>query len=336
MQRDDDLLFAPQSLVDKGGSIGGSYLRMAYLAIILANRPLHTSEILEIAKKHSLYPDHLGGKTPSKTLNARLSEYIRKRGSGSLFFRTAPATYFISELAEGERSDETYRVFHGVRRSKTIKRERVLTALRSDLIRYASGELVSYSSEMFAEMLNTICSFVERPEAEDDFSRKQFVTFTVCHNSGRILIYRRGNYTTASDRLKGSVSVGFGGHINDEDFDLFNRGDEAILFNSSRELWEELYLDAEYSGVDEISRRSRILGFINVDDSPDAERHIAVLVLFNHQSSDLPTKGELSINELQWLDIKSPLNDTSDFDLWSRIILEKLFCGEIVLNDPEN
>ncbi len=77
--------------------------------------------------------------------------------------------------------------------------------------------------------------------------------------------------------------------------------------------------------------RAAVLGYINVADSPDAEHHIAVLIAFHHKSSELPKKGELSINQLSWLDLRSPLNDLDDFDLWYGMILRNLYEGRIRL-----
>jgi predicted NUDIX family phosphoesterase len=172
---------------------------------------------------------------------------------------------------------------------------------------------------------------MDRSSAEIDDTVKQFVTFTLVYHEGKILIYRRGKFNTASERLKGQLSVGFGGHVNDDDFDLFNRGQEAFRSNAARELKEELFLDDIYRERVDAMKRADVLGYINVDDSPDAEHHVAVLVLFRHKSSDLPKKGELSINQLSWLDLASPLNDLSDFDLWSGMILRNIYEGKISL-----
>lgn len=82
---------------------------------------------------------------------------------------------------------------------------------------------------------------------------------------------------------------------------------------------EELYLSSVYPSADQISKRSRIVGFINVDDTEDARHHVAALILMHHSTRDLPKKGELSINELQWFD---PYSDSGlDFDLWSQYIV---------------
>ena len=37
-----------------------------------------------------------------------------------------------------------------------------------------------------------------------------------------------------------------------------------------------------------------------------------------------PTKRRLAINDLQWLDLKTPINYIEDFDPWSQLALAKL------------
>lgn len=308
-----------------------SYLTLAYLALKLKGRPMHTREILSVARRYSFFPPHLKGKTPHKTLNARVAEHIRSEGASSLFYRTAPATYFLSRHAEQLPPEQQPEVFHGIRRDKVVKKENVLVARRTDLAKEFRGDLTSFDEDKFDAFFRRYCFFMDRALAEKDDTVKQFVTFTIFHHSSNLLIYRRGKYSTASDQLKGACSVGFGGHVSDDDFTLFALGSQALIENSSRELMEELYLSQFYRTPDEISARSVVVGSINVDEGNDAQHHIAVLVKFSHVSRRLPKKGELSINGLRWLDTTSPINDTSDFDLWSRMILENVFSGRIVL-----
>lgn len=309
-----------------------SYLSLAYLALRLENRPLHCREILAAAKRYKFFPPHLKGKTPHKTLNARLSEHIRQQGASSIFFRTAPATYYLSKLAEALPPEKQPSVFHGVRRDKSIKKENVLVADRTTLGTALGTSLTRFDASIFDRFLSQNCHFMDRSLAEQNTTVKQFVTFTIFHYRHNLLIYRRGQYSTASDELKGAYSVGFGGHVNDTDFTLFATGSKALVENSSRELMEELYLSQFYKDIDELSARSSIMGLINVDDSADAQQHVAVLVKFAHKSKQLPKKGELSINGLRWLNTKTPLNDTSEYDLWSRIILNGIYSGEIALD----
>ena len=237
-----------------------SYLKVAYTAISIENRPLHTLEILKIATDHHFLPDHLYGKTPHKTLNARLAEHIRAEGTNSLFFRTKPATYFLTDLAEQPDVNTQYKVFHGVRRSKQIAQEDVLVAPRQRLQEEISGFSQPFDEVQFRSLYADACFFKDRAAAEEDETVKQFVTFTIFHHEHHLLIYKRGSYSTASTRLQGAYSVGFGGHVNNDDFDLFTDAPEALLFNSSRELLEELYLDKFYDRIDAINDRSTLLG----------------------------------------------------------------------------
>jgi predicted NUDIX family phosphoesterase len=307
-----------------------AYLELAREALSRANRPLTPKQMLEVARGEGFMPTHLSGKTQHRTLAARLAEHIRSKSDSSEFFRTAPATFFLHHLASRRGTlPEHRRVYIGHLRTKTVRKERILVAHRQRLAEEIWGPYVPYDERHFGEIYRNICRFVDRRDAEMDDNLKQFVTFTLVIHDRKLLVYRRGKFTTASERLQGQMSVGFGGHVNDQDFDLFNMGGDAFRANAARELREELFLDEVYTSQREAAQRSSILGYINVDDSPDAEHHIAVLIKFQHKSSDLPKKGELSINQLEWLDLDNPKNDLSDFDLWSGMILRGLYGGKI-------
>ena len=307
-----------------------AYLTIAHTALARARRPLTPHEILEIAKADDFLPGHLYGATMHRTLGARLSENIRGDGDRSPFYRTAPSTFFLRALASDPRIPDEYKnVYVGHLRSKAIRKENVLVAPRDVLQHAIYGDYVQFSENEFEELYKRSCRFIDRRQAEHDDSVKQFVTFTLVFHKRKILTYRRGKFTTTSEHLKGQLSVGFGGHVNDTDFNLFHQGGDAFKYNASRELREELFLDEYYREPAETINRSRILGYVNVDDSPDAEHHIAVLVAFHHKSGDLPKKGELSINQLSWIDMDRPINDLSDFDLWSGMILRNIFQGRI-------
>ena len=309
-----------------------AYLAMAFRALQSVRRPLTPHEILELARREGFLPKHLYGATMHRTLGARLSETILREGEKSAFFRTAPSTFFLRDLIPDRSIPEEYKqIFKGNRRSKSIRKENVLVAPRHLLQSAIYGEYVEYSETAFQDFFKRYCSFLDRRSAETNDDVKQFVTFTLVTHGRKLLIYRRGKFTTTSEALKGQLSVGFGGHVNDNDFSLFHRGGDAFRFNASRELQEELALDEYYADPHEPISRSEILGYVNVDDSFDAQHHIAVLVAFHHKSGEIPRKGELSINKLEWIDLDRPLNDLSDYDLWSALILKNIFQGQIDL-----
>lgn len=309
-----------------------AYLNLAYRAVVHSNKPLSPLEMLEVARKEHFLPNHLYGATMHKTLSARLAEHIRSESNGSIFYRTAPARFYIHSLAARPNTPEEYKHVHiGNLRAKSIRKESVLVAPKNTLNSQIYGEYTPFDDVKFQHFYDTHCKFLDRAKAEISDDIKQFVTFTLVVHESNILIYRRGKFTTTSDTLKGQMSVGFGGHVNDSDFDLFNRGGDAFRNNAARELKEELFLDELYKGRNEAERRTKILGYINVDDSPDAMHHIAVLVVFFHRDPNLPKKGELSINQLAWHNLDHKLNDLSDFDLWSGMILRNIYSGKITI-----
>lgn len=288
----------------------------------MANRPLKTREILALARDYDFFPEHLYGATPEKTLNARLSEHIREHGRDALFFRTGPGTYFVTDYAERIAHDRRFKVFRGIQRAKALKNERILVASAKRLQLEIFGRFVPYDESLFRKVYDELCFFNCRQDAEYDLSLKQFVTFSLITDGERFLIFQRGEYTTASKRLRGQLSIGFGGHVADEDFTLFDEYGDAILANSSREILEELYLSSNYRDISDVSKHSRMLGFINVDTSADAKQHIACLVQFRYRSDFEPGKNELSINGLSWVSKNMLFENRGKFDHWSRIIID--------------
>jgi predicted NUDIX family phosphoesterase len=314
-----------------------AYLKLAQEAIVYRREPLTPTEMLETARQEGFLPDHLYGATMHKTLSARLAENIRRESQQSVFYRTAPARFFLHSLASQTDTPRAYKeVYVGNLRTKTIRKENVLVAPRNILSDSIFGEYVPFDESQFENLYRNHCTFLDRTTAENDPTVKQFVTFTLVYHNSNILIYRRGQFTTTSDLLKGQLSVGFGGHVNDKDFDLFNSGSGAFRSNAARELKEELFLDDVYREQYDAAKRTKILGYVNVDDSADAEHHIAVLVAFQHIDESIPKKGELSINQLSWLNLNNIKNDTSSFDLWSEIILKGLYSGKINLPAMES
>lgn len=305
-------------------------MELAARAIQQARRPLTPREILEFARNNGFMPDHLRGATMHKTLMARLSEHIRRENAKAAFFRTGPGSFFLHSLTDDPTIPDSYKHVHrGHLRSKAIRKENVLVAPRYVLETKIYGDYVPYDEETFQNLYRSLLTFTDRSGAEINSDIKQFVTFTLVFHCNKILTYRRGNFTTTSDTLKGQLSIGFGGHVNDRDFTLFSMGGDAFRVNAARELREELFLDDLYADFEDTLDRTQLMGYVNVDGDDDAEHHIAVLVAFRHRDDRLPRKGELSINQLSWLDLTNRLNDLSQFDFWSSMILRNIYDGRI-------
>lgn len=313
-----------------------AYLGLAKRAIELRKQPLTPQEILSCAEKKGFLPPHLRGETMHKTLAARLSVHIRKRGNRSIFYRTAPGRYFLHSLANREDTPDIFKkVFIGNLRSKSIRDEVVLVADRASVNNVIYGDFVNYSEREFEKIFRELGEFMDRDAAEKDDEVKQFVTFTVVYHKSRILVHTRGKFTNAPEALIGQTSVGFGGHVTDSDFDMFSIGGEGLIRNAIGELSEEIFLDDFYGSYEDRKQRMKILGYINLDETQEAKQHIGVIIGFKHYSEELPKKQEMSIKNLRWFDLKSRKNNLSEFDFWSEKIVLNLVNGRIPLNQSE-
>ena len=139
-----------------------------------------------------------------------------------------------------------------------------------------------------------------------------------------VLSYRRGKFSTTSDEIRGARSIGFGGHVSYEDADFFDAANSGVLNNAVRELREELRLDPVEARRLEDNRFLHLFSFLNVDDTDDARRHLAAVLMFWCSPTFEPRKGELSINDLTWLSWKRRPNNSGDFELWSQLLIEHL------------
>lgn len=299
-------------------------LRASFLAISVASRPLHANEIVDLITRFELHRYILKGNTPAKTINARLSEHIIQRGNDSLFYRTGPNEFFLRHLRDPSSINLDYeKVFHRPR-AKQVTDENVLVMDYEEVNARYFGRFVRASLDELEETIENDCFFMHRPSAELNLSVKQFVTYTIVQHGDRYLTYKRGKFSNPSKNLQRTSSIAFGGHITDQDFDLFSDPVTSLLNNSSRELMEELDLSKHFDSLDEINRRSEILGLINVNDNSDARQHVAVVVNFTFPCDVAPISRELGIVEVEWLSSHELKSMRSNFDLWSRYLIDEL------------
>lgn len=314
--------------------VRGAYIRLAEKVLRHAREPLSASEIIARARTNGWMPTHLYGKTQYKTLNARISEHIRLRRDSALIFRVGPARYFLTEfLSDPAIPPQFKKRYRGILRSKQVRQERVLVANAARLRTDGISGFVPFDHVWFSRELRNQFKFVDRRNAESRNDIKQFVSYAIVVRGQSILSYRRGSFNTASEALKGARSVGFGGHISETDFDLFSFDFSGVIRNASRELYEELFI-GDIDVVDGMPTNNlHVIGLLNLDDTPDAQKHVAVVMLyFAGEHFDL-RKGELSINELSWLESGRRLNDLSEFELWSEVLLRKIFDRTILLDE---
>lgn len=298
-----------------------SYLEIAEQVISRIGTPLHPKEITAYADEHKLWPAHLRGKTMYKTLAARLSTDIVECGKKSKFFRTGPNLFFIRRLAEAEHGE-----FRAPKREKTLHNEEVLVVGASFLENHKIFGLIP-DAQKNLEYIRASGSlqYLVRKDAENRTDVKQVISYVIVWNGTSVLSYRRGTFTNAADELVGMRSIGFGGHVDREDLDLFSTDGLGVLSNARRELQEELQLNNCESERLQNDEYLRIKFLINTDESSEAQKHLAVVLVFFASHDYAPEKNELSINDLRWLPVTNRINNLDDFEPWSQLLLQIVF-----------
>jgi len=309
--------------------MSNSYLQIAEKTILETGRPLHPKEMLSIARDKDLVPDHLFGETQYKTLAARLSTEIRRHAKNSPFYRTAANYFFLRNL----KTDE-YPEYHAPKREKTLHHEYVLTISDGFLRENSAIGIFSNVSNLLSEVAQSEhLRYVIRKDAERRFDVKQLISYALVVRDQKILTYRRGMFSNASDELLGMRSIGFGGHVTDQDLNLFDTAGLGIIETARRELCEELIFDRiELDNLEGLSS-FRILCGINTYESTEADKHIAVAVVYFCTKNFEAIKNEMSINDLRWLDIFGKENNLQDFEPWSQVILEAIYSGRLGINE---
>ncbi|MEZ4462159.1 MAG: phosphoesterase [bacterium] len=127
-------------------------------------------------------------------------------------------------------------------------------------------------------------AFDTRLSLEEDPSRKQVIPYVVISDGNAIFVTARKS-TQNEARLHGKLSIGVGGHINEDDVRAEN---DAIRAGMMRELHEELRIVCDTD--------PRFCGFINDDSNPVGRVHLGAVFFVIAQA------GSVSVNETEKMD----------------------------------
>ena len=279
--------------------------------------------------KMGLFSDKIAGKTPWQTLKSKLSVHVRKRGDKSEFVRMARGRFYLRELV-----DDDTKIYPAPPLRPPSPVENVLVFPTSVLDKCGSFQGVRTSWKRIANQVldPTICDYLSRPTAESDNNRKQVLTYIMVCRGPKVLAFKRGTYNWTEEFLRGSHCIGFGGHVNEPDYDLFDREWLGIRRSAARELSEELQLPEQ--DRDRLVRGTglQVVGVLNDDSSDVGRRHFAFI--FRYDVSDdpywnRPIRGEKAITQLRWLNVASPTFSIRGFEYWSQLCLRAYFKSVI-------
>lgn len=296
------------------------FLTVAEAVLRTANVPMTPQQIVDYAIEHGLFTDRVSGKTPHQTMKSKLSVDVRRRGEQSRFVRTRPGAFSVREAV----------AFSDVYDAKPYARSpdqsdvRVLLPARLDSLGTFQG--INRKWQRYANLLERREEVEYQPRAlvESTEEWKQVLTYVLVTRKGKVLCFQRGNFSRVEDNLRGSLCIGFGGHVIREDFDLLARGSQGLLRSAGRELSEEIKLPTEDIQRLATSEGLEIIGVLNDDSSVVGRKHIAFLLRYETSDSDgweHPVRGEKSIAQLQWIGPEQFSYPIWRFEYWSQLCL---------------
>ena len=150
--------------------------------------------------------------------------------------------------------------------------------------------------------------FIDKTLVETDETYKQIIPYTIVRNqTNQIALYRRkGN----EKRLHGLWSAGFGGHIEDFEYDESEPVDGLFFKSAIRELNEEF--------SDKTGYNLQFEGIINEEETKVGRTHIGLVFSVSVDKNLFTTSHE--IENLAWINI----NKVADYrkELWSEMAIE--------------
>lgn len=172
--------------------------------------------------------------------------------------------------------------------------------------------LMLEADRYLAELLNPRhYRFVPRHKAEDDDSLKQLIPyFLICHED-KVWCYVRGK-KSGEERLVAKASIGIGGHINNQDLNLFG---DIYSTAALRELEEEVRIGGAYS--------QKVVALLNDDLTPVGRVHLGVIHVLRTDSPDV-VKREGVITESGFRSLEALRAMRDRMETWSQICLDSI------------
>ena len=156
--------------------------------------------------------------------------------------------------------------------------------------------------------------FLPRSKAELDPTHKQIIPYVLLVHKGRVLHYVRGK-KAGEQRLVSKGSIGIGGHINDQDEDLFHVDEQHYNSAVEREIHEELQLQTLFD--------NRVVALLNDDSNPVGQVHLGVVHVFDLETEAVQ-KREAMITSMEFLTKEELVKKRDAMETWSQICVDSL------------
>ena len=166
-----------------------------------------------------------------------------------------------------------------------------------------------------------LASFISKDLAEQDESHLQIIPYITLMCNEALFTYRRGP-SGGEDRLHHQLSIGIGGHINDQD-----DPDEpffAFLEGTRRELREEVGLDLPHEAFKE-----RVVGLLFDDSNAVGRVHLGVSIIIaldEEMAKTALNRAAIELHEPRFVPIKDFKGPglSSELETWSQFVINHI------------
>lgn len=292
-----------------------SYLEIAQRVLRAARRPMSAKGILDAAYRAEIVPEHLKGRTQHKTLQARLSEDILHHKNASLFYRTEPGVFFLSELISAPDVPEKFKEkFPARRRTRDLERDSPLAISRAFLKKWKQHISSSSVDGVFRAAEEQDAVRYLPSHYSGDYAAVW--TFSLVRRHHHLLSYRIGRYRDDRDAFANKRTIGFPGLMTATDRSLFSQVDYGAAENALSVLLLDLDLSSQSFPNSEPNRPEPIFAF----EAEGGDGITVLLVVLEWVCPDWfePTTRRLSLNDPHWLDLSMQPNNLEDFEPWSK------------------
>lgn len=300
-----------------------SYLDLARKVLLVERCPLSAADILDKALRSGGLPPHLYGRTPHKTLQARLSEDILSRRSKSQFFRTEAGKFFLREFLDDPKIPNQMKTeYPAPRRSLQLENRSVLAVSRKDWA-FKFDKKVVVDAETFRENFNdNELEYLSAEKLKEELDYLPIMSFVLVHRDLRVLSYMIGRLRTGDDLLSRPRSIGFGGYVLEDHRDITYDAFFGILESGITILADGVGMPLE------VAEKARYAGELVPRTCVISKTHLgqeAIFVIADYECNGAfdPGRPNLSFTGLRWLEKGNMPNDLSNFDPLSASMLCK-------------
>ena len=253
-------------------------------------------------------------------MRARLSSDVRAKGFESVFQRVGPNRFALRKWELPEYFAPPFK--------KALPRETVVCVPQEAVALSGCGLGIRRDWGSVRDVLSRgdTLTFQERRIAEEREDVRQLVVYAILRDcEGRVLTYRRGQYSSAPALIRGFRCLGFGGHVLREDVEnLFGMDDSGMMHATYREVAEEL------DGT--LVKNLEPVGVVCDDSSPEGVRHLGIVL-----EGELPrdfdegrSSRERAVNDLRLMSPEQSWQRFHEFEFWSQLVLKELFSEHSV------